>query len=231
MKVYPKRKYNCWLFKNKVYDKKNILTFLLLLICGSIFCQNTLGKLRSERVIVLDEIQRLKEQLEGSRTRLQQIDSQIGRLKLDSLKSGILKISIGDREPYLLANENSQIGKLKKNEEVTIISYAPDIDRIKVYSPSLDTIGYVVTIVFSGSQIVNEFIKKPENIENYKSKSENIQNQSSGNSRSNNSMNNSTGNRNNETSAYRTYYTGPKGGCYYINRDGNKIYVDKSLCN
>jgi hypothetical protein len=27
-----------------------------------------------------------------------------------------------------------------------------------------------------------------------------------------------------------TYYTGPRGGCYYINADGKKIYVDHSYC-
>jgi len=29
----------------------------------------------------------------------------------------------------------------------------------------------------------------------------------------------------------RTYYTGPRGGCYYINSNGNKTYVDRSFCN
>jgi hypothetical protein len=24
---------------------------------------------------------------------------------------------------------------------------------------------------------------------------------------------------------------GPKGGCYYINKNGNKTYVDRSYCN
>lgn len=211
--------------------KEIIFAFLLLLNCGSVFCQNTLGSLRSERAIVVNEIQRLKEQLEGSKTRLQQIDSQIGRLKLDSLKSGILKVSIGDREPYLLANENSQIGRLKKNEELTIISYAPDIDRIKVYSPSLDTIGYVVKIVFSDSQIVNEFINQPKNIEFYKPKSGTMKSQSSSNPQSYNSINYSTGDKSSKTSEKRIYYRGPKGGCYYINSNGNKTYVDRSLCN
>ena len=28
----------------------------------------------------------------------------------------------------------------------------------------------------------------------------------------------------------RSYYTGPRGGCYYINSNGNKSYVDRSLC-
>jgi hypothetical protein len=28
----------------------------------------------------------------------------------------------------------------------------------------------------------------------------------------------------------RGYITGPRGGCYYINSNGNKTYVDRSLC-
>lgn len=28
-----------------------------------------------------------------------------------------------------------------------------------------------------------------------------------------------------------SYIRGPRGGCYYINRNGNKTYVDRSLCN
>lgn len=33
------------------------------------------------------------------------------------------------------------------------------------------------------------------------------------------------------TSTGRTYIRGPRGGCYYINSNGNKTYVDRSLCN
>lgn len=33
------------------------------------------------------------------------------------------------------------------------------------------------------------------------------------------------------TESYRTYYRGPRGGCYYINGNGNKTYVDRSMCN
>jgi uncharacterized protein YgiM (DUF1202 family) len=28
-----------------------------------------------------------------------------------------------------------------------------------------------------------------------------------------------------------TYFTGKRGGCYYINGNGNKTYVDRALCN
>ena len=29
----------------------------------------------------------------------------------------------------------------------------------------------------------------------------------------------------------RTLYKGPEGGCYYINSNGNKTYVDRKKCN
>lgn len=29
----------------------------------------------------------------------------------------------------------------------------------------------------------------------------------------------------------KTLYTGPQGGCYYYNSNGNKTYVDRSECN
>jgi ketosteroid isomerase-like protein len=33
------------------------------------------------------------------------------------------------------------------------------------------------------------------------------------------------------SSAGRTYVKGPRGGCYYLNSSGSKVYVDKSFCN
>jgi hypothetical protein len=29
----------------------------------------------------------------------------------------------------------------------------------------------------------------------------------------------------------RTYYRGPRGGCYYLDRNGKKVYVDKDKCD
>ncbi|MEW7292198.1 hypothetical protein [Aquimarina sp. 2304DJ70-9] len=34
-----------------------------------------------------------------------------------------------------------------------------------------------------------------------------------------------------KTRTTRTYYQGPRGGCYYINSNGNKTYVARSMCN
>ena len=55
-------------------------------------------------------------------------------------------------------------------------------------------------------------------------------------SKSTNQTNKSTITSNKKTpkkkiSSSRKYYTGPRGGCYYINSNGNKVYVDRSLCN
>ncbi len=34
-----------------------------------------------------------------------------------------------------------------------------------------------------------------------------------------------------KTRKTRTYYRGPRGGCYYVNSNGNKTYVARSMCN
>lgn len=36
---------------------------------------------------------------------------------------------------------------------------------------------------------------------------------------------------NSRKSTSRTYIRGPRGGCYYINSNGGKTYVDRSMCN
>lgn len=47
-----------------------------------------------------------------------------------------------------------------------------------------------------------------------------------------NSLYNSNSERRTTTKSYsRTYYTGPRGGCYYLSGSGKKVYVDRSLCN
>ncbi|UIR54788.1 hypothetical protein LZQ00_10920 [Sphingobacterium sp. SRCM116780] len=35
----------------------------------------------------------------------------------------------------------------------------------------------------------------------------------------------------NKNSSSRSYIRGPRGGCYYINGNGGKTYVDRSMCN
>ena len=47
-----------------------------------------------------------------------------------------------------------------------------------------------------------------------------------------NSLNSSaTKKKQNKPRATRRYIRGSRGGCYYINSNGNKTYVDRSICN
>lgn len=50
-------------------------------------------------------------------------------------------------------------------------------------------------------------------------------------SRSTNTTTTRSSSSSGKTSTGRTYIRGPRGGCYYINSNGNKTYVDRSLCN
>ncbi len=48
----------------------------------------------------------------------------------------------------------------------------------------------------------------------------------------NNSLNSSTTKKKrNKPRTTRRYIRGSRGGCYYINSNGNKTYVDRSMCN
>lgn len=48
---------------------------------------------------------------------------------------------------------------------------------------------------------------------------------------SSNSVRQKNKKNNSRRSSARNLIRGPRGGCYYINENGNKVYVDRSLCN
>ncbi len=54
---------------------------------------------------------------------------------------------------------------------------------------------------------------------------------SNSNSPNSNSRNYSPSINKRSTTYSRRYYSGPRGGCYYINSNGNKSYVPRELCN
>lgn len=55
-------------------------------------------------------------------------------------------------------------------------------------------------------------------------------NASSSRNNNNTSNNRTSSSSSPKKSTGRTYITGPRGGCYYINGNGNKTYVDRSFC-
>lgn len=55
--------------------------------------------------------------------------------------------------------------------------------------------------------------------------------QNTNNNRSVNRLVSDGSSRSTKSRSARQYIRGPRGGCYYINGNGNKTYVDRSLCD
>lgn len=94
----------------------------------------------------------------------------------------------------------------------------------------------IAIIIFFVSIFSNNDEKKnvDKNYNTLKNEKVTIQNNSSKRQfkPSNNSQNNNLNSyQESNYSTSRIYIRGPRGGCYYINSNGNKIYVDRSVCN
>ncbi len=74
--------------------------------------------------------------------------------------------------------------------------------------------------------IILQYKNSNKNPATYLIKSNNKQNKTHNSFQYNNTIR-----KKRQISNYRRYYRGPRGGCYYINSNGNKSYVDRSLCN
>lgn len=108
-----------------------------------------------------------------------------------------------------------------KAEIVCSINY---MDTIGVYTdyferPYLkikykDQIGYLSLAAVEFNDEVEDFINSRNGSTTFKNKSKSSSSRTSSSYRRQN----------------RTYFNGPRGGCYYIDSNGKKIYVDKSLC-
>lgn len=77
----------------------------------------------------------------------------------------------------------------------------------------------------SGQKVI---LKSDGTWEYVKSNSSSINKLSSGTGNSNLKEKSS---KNQKNSSARSYIRGPRGGCYYINGNGGKTYVDRSMCD
>ncbi len=130
------------------------------------------------------------------------------------------------------------IGKLYKGDKVTIIAIFSESKWVQITTQSGE-IGYVnsnyLTSQTSTSNTGSTYSSTssssyPTTSSSYSSTS----NSSYSAPRSSYSTRRSSSRSSGYKPKYRsskTYYRGPRGGCYYINSNGNKTYVDRSLCN
>lgn len=96
------------------------------------------------------------------------------------------------------------------------------------------TLSLIVMTLFGQSQYATTssgqkvILKSNGTWEYVKSNSSSINKLSSGTGNSNLKKKSS---KNPKNSSARSYIRGPRGGCYYINGNGGKTYVDRSMCD
>ena len=159
------------------------------------------------------------------------IDFKIAELKskefLDKIKSSSLTAIARNgaklkNDPNVLAGI---ITTFSENEKVIILGYKNGY--FEVCQGSI--CGYINEIWIKKNNSISEFIKT-QGTDSKSVSNTNDNSPSSSLSLKSSNANNSTY----KTKSYRsskTYYRGPRGGCYYINSNGNKTYVSRSLCN
>lgn len=173
----------------------------------------------------IKELEKLKSNIEYQKIDLQNqvklLDKKIDSLKLliefENLKEQAVKTSLRkDSDFYVRPSEFSDISsQILKKSEVLVVEYYEYARFYKVIFNN--KVGYIkeknIRITQGlkdlkrfGKTNSNYFKSSPE--KNYPSKIKSTRSYST-----------------------RSYIRGPRGGCYYINSNGNKTYVARGLCN
>jgi hypothetical protein len=205
--------------KRKIEHMKKIVLFILL---SSTFCfsQNSaeLKKLnetlKSEKETLLEKKKRIENQISEIDTKIESNNSKITILNLK--KNATITLLKRNCSFYETPSENSKIIEFpKKKTSIYLIEYYKYGTYFKaIYN---NKIGYIKEKDLRQIKKVRELklVKKSEN-----------------------TYSNSLISKKKAKTTYkkkrtysRSYYRGPRGGCYYINSNGNKSYVSRSLCN
>jgi len=194
------------------------VNLVLILVFLSTFCfsqniseleiQNEL--LKSQKNTLLNKIDGIRKEINTIDNKIKQIDSKIF---IQSFKKNAVKFKI--KRDGNLYEESSRLSKIianpKSKKEIYIIEYD---DKHQIYFKAIynDKLGYIKVENVKLSRSNKKLIPKKKS-----SSHSNIKSSSLTPSKS--------------RSYSRTYYRGPRGGCYYINSNGNKSYVSRSMCN
>ncbi|WP_299325327.1 hypothetical protein [uncultured Maribacter sp.] len=211
--------------------KNYYITFLALLLSLYSFSQTDkkLNELENQKKNIELEIENLTDSIRSIDLKIAQIRSQkfLDKIKDSSLIAIARKGAKLKNRPSLYADI---ISTFKENKEVIILEYHDSY--FEVCQGSL--CGYISEIWIKSNDSISEFIKS---IETEKKLYNSLEVSTS--SYKSSSYSSSTKNTNSGSSSYkpkrykssRNYYRGSRGGCYYINSNGNKSYVARSLCN
>jgi glycerol dehydrogenase-like iron-containing ADH family enzyme len=195
------------------------IALLTLLISSLCFSQNSVELeglneiLKSQKISLLEKKIDIENQINDIDIKIELNNSkiEIQKLKRSATKT-LLKRNCNF---YKNPSANSEIiDSPKSNSNIYLIEYYKYGTYFKaIYN---DKIGY----------IQEKNIRRPTIVKELKLKKK------GGNKYSNSlKTNNTTKSSYTRKSYSKSYYKGPRGGCYYINSKGNKSYVSRSLCN
>ncbi len=112
----------------------------------------------------------------------------------------------------------------KEDKEVIILDYKEGYYEICQGS----LCGYMSEIWLKKNNSTSEFIKSRQTNKKLTSR---LNSKSSSYSSSLKNKKSKTPYKTKRYRSSKSYFRGPRGGCYYINSNGNKSYVSRSLCN
>lgn len=191
---------------------KYIYFLIFTVVSGNTFCQSNIkiDSLRSEIEILKQNINRIESEIEK--------EVSINGIKIKVIKKYSFSDILVKREIY-----GEVIDTLINGEEIRILAKDHFYYKIRMSS---GVEGFISTndlkIENSDSPILTiprfGYIKKP------------FSSTVSTSSRSKKKKGSNKQTKNKRFSTGKTYYRGPKGGCYFYNSNGKKQYVSRDLC-
>lgn len=197
------------------------LTFFTILITTFVYSQTdveTKGivELKMQKKRVELTIKGLTDSLNKIELKIAQLNSEkiLGKIKDSSLTTLVRKGTKLKKEASLFSDI---ITIFNEDKEVIVLDYKDE--HFQVCQGNL--CGYINEVWITKNDLISE-LKKSKETERKKIGNTNNNLYSHKTTLSNSKSNNTSS---------RTYYSGPRGGCYYINSNGNKTYVSRSLCD
>lgn len=207
---------------------KQIIFFLSFLLSTFIFSQENeqIEGLEHQKHQLKLKIKIFQDSLEQINIRIAEIESEEFLKKInDSTLTAIAKKGaklIKSQHPL-----SEILIVLETDSEVVLLDYDNSYGFFKVCSNTF--CGFMNEIWIKSNEKTSYFIKQRMEISRLKS-NQKIKSSNFVSSLKKTSTN-SESNYNYDSKRSKTYIRGPRGGCYYINSNGNKTYVNRSKCN
>lgn len=204
------------------------LTSLVFLITTLSYSQTDVDtketiELKKQKKRVELTIKSLNDSLNKIELKLVELNSVkiLEKVKDSSLTTIVRKGTKLKKEASLLSDI---ITTFNEDKKVIILDYKDEY--FQVCQDNL--CGYIHELWITQNDLISELkkVKETENKNIGKTNNNLYSHKTLSNTKSNNNQFKGKSQQNS-----RTYYSGPRGGCYYINSNGNKTYVSRSLCN